>query len=135
MMTRPVFLYVEDDAISRSIMQTLLCRILGYEQLTIFSDSANFMERVKGLPAKPDVVFLDIHLQPYTGFQLLDMLRSHDEYKTTSVVALTASVMNEEVEQLHQSGFDGAIAKPLDQSQFPEFVERILRKEKVWHIN
>jgi two-component system, cell cycle response regulator DivK len=134
MTTNPVFLYVEDDVISRSIMQTLLCRVLKYDHVTIFADSADFMSKVEALPAKPDVIFLDIHVYPHNGFQMLDMLRSHEDYKDTSVVALTASVMNEEVEQLHNAGFDGGIAKPLDQSRFPDLLQRILRKEKIWQI-
>jgi len=134
MKTNPVFVYIEDDPVSRTIMQMLLCRVMGYDQLTVFADSADFMTRIAGLPAKPDVVFLDIHVHPYNGFEMLDMLRSHDQYKDAFVVALTASVMNEEVEQLHNAGFDGGIAKPLDQSQFPDLVQRILRKERIWHI-
>jgi two-component system, cell cycle response regulator DivK len=134
MTTKPVFLYVEDDLVSRSIMQMLLCRVLGYDQVTIFADSADFMSKVEALPTKPDVIFLDIHVHPHNGFQMLDMLRSHEQYKDTSVVALTASVMNEEVEQLHNAGFDGGIAKPLDQARFPDLLQQILRKEKIWQI-
>lgn len=134
MTSDPVFLYVEDDAVSRSIMQMLLTRVIGYDKITIFADSDRFMEKVEALPAKPDVIFLDIHVQPHSGFEMLEMLRSHEAYKDTSIVALTASVMNEEVEQLHNAGFDGGIAKPLDQSRFPDLLQRILAKEKIWHI-
>ncbi len=112
----------------------LLSRVIGYDQVTVFPDSTNFMEKVEALPAKPDVIFLDIHVQPHSGFEMLEMLRSHEAYKDTSIVALTASVMNEEVEQLHTAGFDGGIAKPLDQSRFPDLLQRILQKEKIWHI-
>ena len=134
MISNPVFLYVEDDAVSRSIMKMLLSRVIGYDQVTVFPDSSNFIEKVEALPAKPDVIFLDIHVQPHSGFEMLKMLRSHEVYKDTSIVALTASVMNEEVEQLHNAGFDGGIAKPLDQSRFPDLLQRILQKEKIWHI-
>lgn len=133
-MKKPTFLYVEDDAVSRSIMQTMLCRVLGYEQVTIFSDSIDFMSRLQELPESPDVIFLDIHVYPYNGFQMLELLRSSDRFKNASIIALTASVMNEEVEQLHNAGFDGGIAKPLDQNQFPELLDQILRKQKIWHI-
>lgn len=134
MKSNPVFLYVEDDAVSRSIMKMLLTRVIGYDQVTVFPDSSNFMEKVEALAVKPDVIFLDIHVQPHSGFEMLKMLRSHEAYKDTSIVALTASVMNEEVEQLHNAGFDGGIAKPLDQSRFPELLQSILQKEKIWHI-
>src|SRR5690242_21427523 len=62
-------------------------------------------------------------LFPYTtlfrsnGFQMLQMVREDSVYCDTKVVALTASVMNEEVERLRKSGFDGAIGKPIPRSE------------------
>src|SRR5215216_4781826 len=96
-MDEPVFLYVEDDATSREVMEMLLVYSLGYSRYTILPDSTGFMSKLQALDKKPDVIFLDIHMQPHDGFELLNMLRGHHEYETTKVIALTASVMNEEV--------------------------------------
>lgn len=128
------FLYVEDEAMSRMVMEILMKRGLGYQNLTIFENSENFMDRVSRLEQKPDIIFLDIHMQPHTGFEMLAMLRQHPDYTDTCVIALTASVMNEEVDLLRQSGFNGAIAKPIDQLVFPELLEQILQGEPVWNI-
>lgn len=113
----------------------LMVYTLGYTQFTIFSDSLDFMSKLQALDKKPDVLFLDIHMKPHTGFELLNMVRSHNEYQNTKVIALTASVMNEEVRELEAAGFDGAIAKPIKQDLFPQLVERILRGERVWYIS
>jgi CheY-like chemotaxis protein len=86
------------------------------------------------LPQKPFLIFLDIHMQPHDGFTLLDMLRSHEHYRDTRIVALTASVMNEEVERLKKAGFDGVLAKPIEQRTFSEFLKRILNGERVWSV-
>lgn len=134
MMDEPVFLYVEDDVTSREVMEMLLVYSLGYSHYTILPDSTGFMTKLESMPEKPDVIFLDIHMQPHDGFQLLDMLRKHQTYHDTTVIALTASVMNEEVHQLETAGFDGAIAKPIRHDLFPQLVQRILRGERVWHI-
>jgi two-component system cell cycle response regulator DivK len=130
----PMFLYVEDEPFSRQVMEILLSRAMGYQKYCIFDNSEQFIERVKALPCKPDLIFLDIHMKPYNGFELLKMLRQHPDYEQTRVVALTASVMNEEVDMLKRAGFDGAIAKPIDQQSFPRIVERILTGEEVWNI-
>jgi CheY-like chemotaxis protein len=135
MTNQPIFLYVEDDPMSRLVMQIIIERGLGYEYLTIFEDSHHFMERVVTLPHKPDVVFLDIHVQPHSGFQMLDMLRQHPDYADAIVVALTASVMNEEIELLKEAGFNSVLAKPLDQARFPELLDQILAGEAIWYIN
>jgi len=130
----PVFLYVEDEPLSRTVMEFLLKRGLGYENITIFEDSYDFIDRIENLELLPDIVFLDIHVPPYNGFEMLSMLRNHPDFKHLRVIALTASVMNEEVEMLKDAGFDGGIAKPIDQTIFPKLLEQILDGEEVWSI-
>lgn len=128
------FLYVEDDPLSREVMSVIMRNAMGVQSLTMFHDSANFIDKLLVLPQKPDIILLDIHMKPDDGFALLKMLRRLPEYQYVRIIALTASVMNEEVEQLRTSGFDGAIAKPLSIHTFPDLMGRVLRGETVWHI-
>jgi CheY-like chemotaxis protein len=130
----PVFLYVEDEAMSRMVMEILMVRGLGYDNLYIFENSEQFIERIAALPQTPQFFFLDIHVQPHSGFEMLAMLRQHPDFWNARVIALTASVMNEEVDLLKRSGFDGAIAKPIDQIVFPDLLNQILDGEEVWNI-
>lgn len=127
------FLYIEDDDLSREIMQMLLSS-LGYTELTSYEDSHHFLARIEALKHTPTVIFLDIHVKPHDGFEMLQMLRQHPRFSGQKVIALTASVMNEEVAKLRQAGFDGAIGKPLDFDEFPSLLERILADEMVWYI-
>ena len=130
------FLYVEDDQFSREVLRMILTVAAGIPQtnVAVFEDSANFMTRLKALPSKPDVILLDIHLKPDDGFSLLRQLRADSDYRAVRVIALTASVMNEEIKQLRHSGFDGAVSKPLGVSTFPELLARVVRGEPVWYI-
>lgn len=128
------YLYVEDDMLSRQIMQTIMGQAMNIKNLVIFEDSNDFMARVNGLPVKPTIFLLDIHVKPLDGFAMLELLRADPDYRRAKTVALTASVMNEEVDRLRSSGFDGAIAKPLTIRTFPGLIERIVRGEAVWHI-
>jgi len=128
------FLYVEDDPLSCQVMQMILENALGIRDLVIFRDSSNFMARLKALARRPDIILLDVHIRPHNGFEMLDALRTDPEYRHTKVVALTASVMNEEVEKLRTKGFDGAIAKPVSVTTLPGLIEQIARGEIVWHI-
>ena len=133
-MENPTILYVEDDTESREIMRVLVEEVMQVSNLTIFEDSQNFLERVDALSPRPDVVLLDIHVPPFNGFTMLKMLRDHTGFQNVPIVALTASVMNEEVQQLKTAGFDGVFAKPLDMDAFPAALQRILRGETVWHV-
>lgn len=127
-------LCVEDDFSNRLVMKLLVEKTLNVKHYAIFEDSANFLSRVRNLPKRPDIILLDIHVSPLNGFQMLQEIRGDSVYSTTKVVALTASVMNEEVERLRKSGFDGAIGKPISLSTFPIAIERIMNGESIWQL-
>ena len=134
MTAQPSILYVEDEAKSRRVMQLLLVNSMHLPNVNIFEDSTDFLARANALDPKPDVIFLDIHVAPYNGFQMLKMLRQSERYADSLVVALTASVMNEEVTQLREAGFDGCLSKPIDIDTFPEILSLLLQGEELWHI-
>ncbi len=133
MVQQPVFLYIEDDPLSREIM-AMMIQTLGFSDLTMFDSSEKFMDRIEALPSLPDVIFLDIHMKPHNGFEMLEALRLHPILASRRIIAVTASVMNEEVARLRSAGFDGAIGKPLDYEHFASLVEKVLNGERVWHI-
>jgi two-component system cell cycle response regulator DivK len=125
---------VEDDPPSREVIGILLREVMGFSNVAIFEDSTDIMERVAELPAVPDLVLLDIHMQPYDGFQVLEMLRSLDAFRHTTIIALTASVTVADVHSLRLAGFNGLIGKPIKQRFFPDFLGRILAGEEVWTL-
>lgn len=128
------YLYVEDDQLSQEVMQLIMVQSMGVNKLTVFADSSDFMNRLMALDQKPQIILLDIHIRPLDGFEMLRLLRAHPAFSGVKIVALTASVMNEEVERLRHSGFDGAVAKPLSVQTFPALMQRVIEGEAVWHI-
>jgi len=132
--SEPVILYIEDDALSREVMHTLLTRGLGYKNVTVFENSNELDIKLDELTKTPDIIFLDIQVEPIDGFRMLALIRQRSRYNSTRVVALTASVMNEEVKKLKEAGFNGVIAKPLNYETFPNALRRILDKEDIWYI-
>lgn len=134
MSTFPAVLYVEDNAQSRRLMQMMLCKKLGLKYVTIWKDSEDFAMRINHLEPCPDLIFLDIHIEPYNGFEMFRMLRQHPAFRKTPIVAMTASVMDDEIDQLRIYGFNGCIGKPFDLMKFPNDMNRLLRGEAVWRI-
>ena len=128
------FLYVEDDPMSRQVLQILLTKVMAYDKsdLSLFEDSVNFMERLQALPTLPDVIFLDVHMEPHDGFAMLKMLREDPAYCNVPVVAVTAGVMASDIERLKETGFSGMIGKPIRTRIFPSLVQRILEGDTVW---
>jgi len=130
----PAVLYVEDDRQSRKLMRMLLSDRMRLTDVTILEDSGDFLAQVEALDPKPAVIFLDIHMEPLNGFEMLDILHSLPWTANVPIIALTASVMNEEVQKLKSSGFNGCLAKPIDLATFPEVLRRILAGETIWRI-
>jgi len=134
MFDRYHYLYVEDDPLSQEIMRMIMAHGMGIENPVIFDSSQDFMKRILGLNPKPEIIMLDIHITPLDGFEMLGLLRSNRDFRSTKIIALTASVMNEEIEKLRLAGFDGAIAKPLSLHTFPALMQQIIAGENVWHV-
>ena len=130
----PVFLYIEDDSNSRIVIDILIKRILGYQHLSIFEDSRNFEGRIAQCNPKPNVIFLDIQVSPYDGYQMLEILRKHPDYSSATIIAMTANVMSHDVERLKKVGFSGLIGKPIDRQIFPQLIARILAGDSVWYV-
>ena len=129
------YLYVEDDLLSREVMQTLLVDVIGVNSLTIFDDSSNFMDKLLALETLPNFVFLDIQVKPYNGHEMLSMLRNHKHTKHLKILAVSAGVMTNTVQQYKDEGFDGLISKPLDLMTFPEIIQRLESGETIWQIS
>jgi two-component system cell cycle response regulator DivK len=123
--SHPTFLYVEDDPLSREVMELLLKQVLGYTQVITFGSSNDFMQQMRALANVPDVVFLDIQMQPHDGYEMLKI----------KVIAMTASVMATDVAALKSAGFDGMIGKPIMREAFPALLGRILSGESIWFIS
>lgn len=127
-------LYVEDDPGSRRVVDMVARMNPGEFDITIFEDSKDFEQRFLDLDAQLDLVLLDIHVEPYTGFEMLKMIRKHHRFDALPVVALTASVMNEEIQMLQDSGFQGVLSKPLNLGEFPDLIQRIMAGERIWYV-
>jgi len=75
----------------------------------------------------PDLILMDIQLPRMNGIEGLRALRAQSKTAGIPVVAITASVMKADREQILRAGFDGFIEKPITVRSFLEAVEGALR--------
>lgn len=128
-------LYVEDDAMSRQVMEIILRRRMKIEHITIMQDSTDFLHRALAIVPRPELVLLDINMRPLDGFDMLRVLRCESHFSVSRIVAMTASVMHSDIQRLQSAGFDGCIAKPVDKNKFPQQFAQIMAGEQVWSVN
>jgi len=76
-----------------------------------------------------DVVLMDVHMPGVDGLQATRLIRQFERRnarKPTPVIALTASVMDEDRSAARQAGMDGFAIKPLDVPRLFDEVARVL---------
>jgi CheY-like chemotaxis protein len=128
----PYILCVEDDLSSSQVLEVLLREIMGFTEVTLFNSSENFFSRLTALPKVPDLIFLDIQVKPYTGVEMFQMIRGSAQFEQTLIIALTASVMSNEIAKLREVGFKNLIGKPINPVTFPIHVMDVLSGKEIW---
>jgi len=75
---------------------------------------------------KPDLVLMDIQLPGINGIEALRQLRADPATASIPVIAVTASVMQQDRKLITDAGFDGYVGKPINLKEFLEAVRRAL---------
>src|SRR6185503_4934511 len=101
-------LVIEDNAINLELM-TYLLRAFGHEVLQAQTGTKGVATLAQ---ERVDLVACDIHLPGMDGYEVLREIRARPELAGTPVVAVTASAMVGDREQVLSAGFDGYVSKP-----------------------
>ena len=117
-------LLAEDIEINREILISLL----AHTGLLIdcAENGKEALEMVEAAPGKYDLVFMDVHMPKMDGFEATRHIRELPAMQETKlpIIALTADVFKENIEECLAAGMDDHLGKPLDM----EKILAILRK-------
>ncbi len=103
-------LLVEDNHMNKVLVKEILT-LHGYE----IAEAASGTEAIKSLmEEKPDLILMDIHLPGMDGITATRIIKSDSRNSAIPVLALTASAMRGEEDEILSKGFDGYVAKPID---------------------
>jgi len=120
-------LLAEDVEINREIVLSLLeptqieidCAVDGAEAVRLFSAT----------PERYDMIFMDIQMPVMDGLEATRQIRALDIARAMEIpiVAMTANVFREDVEQCIAAGMNDHIGKPLDYNEMIAKLERYLQ--------
>jgi two-component system cell cycle response regulator DivK len=115
-------LIVEDNEKNLKLVRDVL-QVKGYETI-----EAGTAEDGLALAAsrKPDLVLMDIQLPGMSGIDALKALRADPATAHIPVIAVTASVMQQDRKHITEAGFDAYLSKPLDIREFLATVKKII---------
>jgi CheY-like chemotaxis protein len=78
--------------------------------------------------ARPDVIFLDLHLPDLSGEEVLRQLWGDPETRPIPVVVLTADATPGQVRRVMASGASAYLTKPLDLSKVLDTLDALLSR-------
>lgn len=118
---RALVLVADDEDVGRETLRLLLGERY---RLAFARDGREAFELFSTL--RPDLVLMDIMMPDIDGFQALRAVRESPGGQSVPVIAVTARAMRGERERILESGFDGYIAKPVDDALLLNAVEAAL---------
>lgn len=122
----PLKVLVADDVEQNLELLALSLEREGHE-VTMAGDGNIALQ--KFMADRFDVVLMDVHMPDVDGLQATRLIRQYERKharKPTPIIALTASVMEEDRRAASQAGMDGFAVKPLDVPQLLNEMARVL---------
>lgn len=121
-MTAPLILIIEDNEKNRKLERDLL-QFKGYE--TIEAETAE-VGIVLARARHPALILMDIQLPGMNGIEALAVLRGDPQTRDIPIIAVTASAMRQDKDNILAAGFDHYQIKPLDIKAFLAVIEKTL---------
>jgi two-component system, cell cycle response regulator DivK len=121
---------IEDDPNSYQATLDLL-RMAGATSVHACTNGDSAIALAEDL-ARVDLFLIDIYMPGETGYEVLKRIRTHPKLADSKAVALTASVMYEDIRRMKLANFDSFIGKPVRPTRFADQIRRILAGEALW---
>ncbi len=115
-------LIVDDRAESRTLLEHLLQRV-GFKTRS----AANGREAVAEFENwHPHLIFMDMRMPVMDGFEAAKIIKMQERGRETAIVAVTASVFEEDRDLVYDVGCDGFIRKPYNEQEIIRALEEQL---------
>jgi len=83
----------------------------------------------------PDLILMDIRMPVMDGFEATKILKNNPETAAIKIIALTASVMEEEIRKIKNTGFDHFLRKPIKYADLSEAMAKFLSHNRILSEN
>jgi two-component system cell cycle response regulator DivK len=121
-----LILIVEDNEKNLKLVRDVL-QVKGYETLEAATGEKGLeLARAR----KPDLILMDIQLPGISGIEALKALRADAATATIPVIAITASVMQQDRQQIVSAGFNAFVEKPVNLRNLLDTVQQAIGGKK-----
>jgi two-component system cell cycle response regulator DivK len=116
-------LVVEDNEKNMKLLRD----VLGFKGHTVLEAVDGETGVAMAKERVPDLVLMDIQLPGINGVEALRRLRADATTAAIPVIAVTASVMDQDRRQIIEAGFDAFVSKPINLKDFMAAVDAALK--------
>ena len=117
-----LILIVEDNDKNLKLVRDVL-QVKGYATI----EAGNAEDGIKlASERSPDLILMDIQLPGMSGIDALAVLRGNPRTAAIPVVAVTASVMQQDRNKITEAGFNAYVGKPINLKEFLDTVRHAL---------
>ncbi len=124
-------LVVDDKPSGRSMLLNLL-EPLGFEVVVAENGRQGLQQAKRFLP---DIILMDMIMPIMTGFEAVQEIRKIAQFQDVFIVAVTASVLEVDLEKTRLAGCDAFLPKPVDVDKLFALLESHLKLEWIYEEN
>ncbi len=121
---KPLVLIVEDNVDNLLTIKSLLG--VNYHTMEAYDGQDGV---TKAETYHPDLILMDIAMPVMNGFRAFDAIRKDKSMQHIPIIAVTASALTADRDEILHYGFDGYISKPIDINQFEDIIKSFFQKK------
>ncbi len=121
---KPLILVVEDNVDNLLTIKSLLGE--DYRTIEAYDGQDGI---IKAKTYHPDLILMDIAMPVMNGFRAFDAIRKEENLRHIPIVAVTASAMTADRDEILHYGFDGYISKPIDIDKFEKTIKNFFKEQ------
>jgi len=123
---RARILVAEDNPVNQKVATKMLEKLRCVSEVAVNGREA--LEKLEN--GSFDLILMDCHMPEMDGFEATAEIRRRWPERTTPIIALTASAMNEDRERCLQAGMDDFVTKPVSPKALADVLERWAAKTR-----
>ena len=120
-----LILIIEDNPRNMKLVRDVL-QVKGYTTLEAVNAEDGIVLATERIP---DLILMDIQLPGMNGIDALRVLRGQPATAKIPIIAVTASVMQQDRKLITEAGFDAYVGKPLSLAEFLAAVNAALARD------
>jgi len=118
--------YTDDDAEDLEFFSEVTSAMGEHLTLVTQNNGKKLLYDLENPPPNPHIVFLDLNMPGFSGFDVLEQLRSSDAFKNLPIVIFSTSRDEQTIEKSRRLGASYYVPKPTDFSLLRKSIQHAL---------